>query len=123
MVEENEDPFNSLGFGVVAYLRMVKNLMIMFLLFSILIIPAIYLFVTNDGLTGLNNYSKAQFSLGNLGFSRDVCRSVYLGLNKPQSFQCQEGTITKLNNYGLLASDFTGEKDFCGDFKTTFPNK
>jgi len=71
--EDEEDPFNSLGFGVVEFLRMIKHMMWLFLLFSVLMIPAIYIYAKNDGLVGLSNYSQARFTVGNFGFSTDNC--------------------------------------------------
>lgn len=71
-----------MGFGIVAYLRMIKTMMLMFFIFTLLSIPAVYMYASNDGLVGLNNYFKARYSLGNIGFSGDFCRSTYLGLNK-----------------------------------------
>ena len=62
---------------------MIKMMMYMFLFFSILMIPAVFIYSSNNGLEGLNNYFKARYSLGNIGFSGDICRSMYLGLDKP----------------------------------------
>ena len=76
----NKDPFNSMGFGIVAFLRMIKHMMWMFLLFTLLIIPAVIIFYKNDGMQGLTNYSLARFTAGNFGFSADNCRSLYLGI-------------------------------------------
>jgi hypothetical protein len=92
---------------------MIKTMMAIFFVFSILVTPAIYLYASNNGLEGLSNYSKAQFSLGNIGYSVDMCRSMYLGLEKPQTFACREGSIAKLNSFGLIPLEFE-RKDFCG---------
>ena len=69
-----------MGFGVVAFLRMIKYMMWMFLLFTFLMVPAVYLYNKNDGMQGLSNYSKARFTVGNIGFSADNCKTLYLGI-------------------------------------------
>ena len=92
---------------------MLKVMMLMFFLFSLLMIPAIVLYGTNNGLRDLSNFSKARFSLGNFGFSGDICRSMYLGVNREQIFSCKEGRISELANYGLIPTDYRG-KDYCG---------
>lgn len=114
MSDPNQDPFDSLGFGIVAYLRMIKNMMLMFFIFSLLIIPAVYLYASKDGLKGLNNYSKAQFSLGNFGFSKDMCFSMFLDVGPPISFSCPEGAkMTSVNEFGLIPGDYD-RKAYCG---------
>lgn len=92
---------------------MIKTMMAMFFFFSILSIPAIYMYSSNNGLEGLNNYYKARYSVGNFGFSGDFCRSSYVGLNKAQTFTCSEGRISKLNNFGIIPTSFSG-KAYCG---------
>jgi len=42
--ENDEASFNQLGFGVVAYLRMLKTMMYMFLIFSLLMAAPIFMF-------------------------------------------------------------------------------
>lgn len=88
-------------------------MMMMFFIFSLLVIPAIYINASHNGLQRLPNYMKARFSLGNLGFSQDICDSMYLGLNKPQTFSCEEGKIKVLNNFGIIPLD-ASNKAYCG---------
>jgi hypothetical protein len=76
-------------------------MMWMFLLFSLLMIPGMYLYSKNDGMVGLSNYSKAKYTVGNIGFSADNCQSMYLGIDKPQNFSCREGSM-KLSYFGLI---------------------
>jgi hypothetical protein len=92
---------------------MIKYMFFMFLLFSILSIPAIVMYARENGLKGLNNYSKTQFSLGNFGFSKDVCYSMYLKLGLPVSLSCPDGEISQLHNFGFIPSD-SDDKDYCG---------
>ena len=71
-----------LGFGMIAYFRMLSYFIAIFLLFSILSIPSIVIYSSYDGLDDLSNYSKARFSLGNIGYSGSVCMSMYIGVGK-----------------------------------------
>jgi hypothetical protein len=38
---------------------------------------------------------------------------MYLGLNKPQTFSCEEGKIKVLNNFGVIPNN-AGNKAYCG---------
>ena len=109
---------------MVAYLKLLKTMVWLFLLFSIIMTPIMVIFGLNDGLAEMSNYSKIRFSLGNLGFSTDFCRSTYLGIDRNQSFACTEGKITKLNTFGIIPSSST-VKNFCGkpdsDLSPTLP--
>jgi len=92
---------------------MIKIMFFMFLAFSLLSIPSIALYFKEDGLAGLNNYSKARFSLGNFGFAKDVCYSMYLKLNFDTTLSCPDGYISQLNNAGFIPSTYD-RKDYCG---------
>ena len=50
--DPNEDPYNSLGFGVNAFLNLIKVFMIMYAILSILALPAIIIFLRHDGMKG-----------------------------------------------------------------------
>jgi hypothetical protein len=71
-----------MGFGMVAYFRMLSSFIAVFLIFSILSIPAICIYSSHEGMVGLTNYAKARFSLGNMGFSTNICTSMFLGVGK-----------------------------------------
>lgn len=92
---------------------MIKIMFFMFLTFSILSVPMIVLYAKEDGLAGLNNYAKAQFSLGNFGFAKDVCYSMYLKLDFDTTLSCPDGTISELSNSGFIPSTYD-RKDYCG---------
>ena len=76
----DKDPYLNLGFGMVAYFRMLVYLMSIFAFFTLLQIPSIYFYQSYKGLEGLSNYSKAKYSIGNMGFSGPNCVSTYVGL-------------------------------------------
>jgi hypothetical protein len=67
--QENEDPYLIIGFGMVAYFKMLKSLILMFIIFTLLSIPAICIYTHHNGQKDLVNYSKSRYTLGNLGFS------------------------------------------------------
>ena len=96
---------------------MLKTMILMFFIFTLLMTPAIILYSSNDGLFGLSNYSKAKYSLGNLGFSGDSCRSTYVAIDKEQTFSCREGRISEVKNFGLIPNDSKNNKDYCGNSK------
>lgn len=78
--EEKEDPYLLLGYGMIAYFRLLIYLTISFLLFTLLSIPALVIYSSYDGLSWLGNYSKTKYSLGNMGFTGYYCDSTYYGL-------------------------------------------
>lgn len=70
---EDENPYLSLGFGMVAYYTMLRTLIYMFIVFTFLMIPVITTYASYDGLSKGNNYSKTKYSLGNMGFTEHIC--------------------------------------------------
>lgn len=120
---DDSDPYMNLGFGMVAYFRMLSSFIIVFFIFSLISIPAIGIFSSYNGLADLSNYSKTKYSLGNLGFSENICVSMYVGVGMAHNIQCKVGTISKLYSFGLIPSDFNQPSDFCGTFVTTMQTK
>lgn len=53
MNQGSEDPYLNLGFGIVAYFRMIRTMIVLFLIFTILQIPALVIYSNHDGLEGL----------------------------------------------------------------------
>eukprot|EP00347_Sterkiella_histriomuscorum_P002409 403368266 len=109
-----EDPYLNLGFGLVAYFKMIKTFIFLFFVFSLLSIPAIGIYSSHKGLEGLQNYSRAKFSLGNMGFSDSICMSMYLGVDGPQQIQCREGKISSLFSQGIIPKVNNGQEAYCG---------
>ena len=58
---------------MVAYFDMLRKLIIVMALISVLMIPAIVIYKSYSGLSEFNNYAKAGFSLGNMGYSGANC--------------------------------------------------
>jgi hypothetical protein len=67
--DTDEDPFNFLGFGMVAYRDLMLVMILLFTVISILMIPAMYMYSSHT--TYSKGYSK--LSLGNLGYSSTQC--------------------------------------------------
>lgn len=64
----DEDPFNFLGFGMVAYRDLMLVMILLFGGISLLMAPAMYFYSQYDAYGGAaKGYSK--LSLGNLGYS------------------------------------------------------
>ena len=79
-----EDPYNELGFGFKAWFNMLWTFILLFSLFTIIMLPALFIYGRTDGLYVESNAAKtslAKYSLGNLGFSGATCISQYVGLN------------------------------------------
>lgn len=74
------------------------------------------MYANHEGLKGLKSYSKSRFSLGNLGFTDNVCQSMYLGVTVPQNFNCREGTtISNLSSFGIIPTNSEGQEAYCGN--------
>ena len=99
---EGEDPYLRLGFGMVAYFSMLKALILMFSLFTLLVLPVIFIYGGYDGLKSGSNYSKSKYSLGNLGFSENICKHIFTEVDGKYRFACRTGTIERLAYQGIL---------------------
>ena len=105
-----EDPYNELGFGFKAWFNMLWTFILLFSLFTIIMLPAMFIYGRTDGLYVESNAaktSKAKYSVGNLGFSGSTCISQYVGLsNKNREIVCLQGAIGELYSYGVLPNNF-----------------
>ena len=99
---EGEDPYLTLGFGMVAYFSMLKALILMFSIFTLLVLPVISIYGGYDGLKSGNNYSKSKYSLGNMGFSEHICKHIFTEIDGKYRFACRTGTIEDLVFQGIL---------------------
>ena len=99
---EDENPYLSLGFGMVAYYTMLRTLIYMFIVFTFLMIPVITTYSSYDGLKSGNNYSKTKYSLGNMGFTEHICKHQFFQISGMQNIQCRTGTIAKMKQVGIL---------------------
>jgi hypothetical protein len=69
--DQQDDPFNFLGFGMVAYRDLMFILIILFSVISIIMIPAMSIYKSHNGIAIPVGYAK--MSLGNLGYSSTQC--------------------------------------------------
>lgn len=119
--DPNQDPYLSLGFGMVAYFSMLKALIFCFSLFTLLAIPMIQTYASYSGLESGNSYSKTKFSLGNFGFSEHLCKQIFVGVDEGEyDFSCRAGTISELTWSGILPSNpdkkiFSSYMGYCAD--------
>jgi hypothetical protein len=77
----DKDPIMKLGYGMVAYRNMMWVLMCAFAVFSLLNIPALYIYKQGSGFS--NNIltgGREDMSLGNLGYSSIQCSQIPLGI-------------------------------------------
>ncbi len=102
---EDDDPLAGLGFGFDAYWKMLSFMSVTFLVLTLLALPQLIFFYETKGLEGLRNYNNAQFTLGNLGFSKATCTSQYESITNPRYIGCSVGQIDKLYSYGLIPDE------------------
>ncbi len=77
--DEEYDPYNQLGYGWGAYFKTLTVFGWVFLLLSVLMLPAFYYFSAAGGLKQVTHgYYNSIFMLGNLGFNKAVCVSQYV---------------------------------------------
>jgi hypothetical protein len=65
--EQKEDPFNFLGFGMVAYRDLMFTLFCLFGFCSLLMVPALNFYSKGVAYTEISSYEN--YSLGNMGYS------------------------------------------------------
>lgn len=110
-----ENPYNELGFGFTAYFGMLRTFICLFVLFSVIISPALFIYGRTEGLlvqSNLKKTEKAKYMLGNLGFSGATCISQYIELSAgPRELVCLQGTLGELYSYGILPSNLANEEN------------
>ena len=69
LAKDKKDPFLRLGYGLIAYRKLLRSLIVMFFLMSLIMAPAIYIYYKGTGFDQMENATwSARFSLGNLGY-------------------------------------------------------
>lgn len=109
-----EDPLETLGFGIVAYDQMMRELTWLFIFFSILMAPAIYFNSLGTGyaFVPLIAQSYEVNTLGNMGYSSVQCQSIPVAVGK-LSVSCPFGVIGEFYDYGINHSQDGGATDSC----------
>jgi hypothetical protein len=67
--EQREDPFNILGFGMVAFKDLMFTLIVVFTILSVIMLPAAFIYRSYHGYDKTKNAGIAKYSLGNMGYS------------------------------------------------------
>jgi hypothetical protein len=109
-IPEGSDPFNLLGFGMVAYKDLMMTSIILFSVLSVLMAPAIFYYKSFNGIQ--EPKSLVQYSLGNMGYSTMQCLSVPFDLGKIPLF-CPYGAINEVRHIGINPDIPSASKDAC----------
>lgn len=68
-----QDPFNSYGFGIIAWFQLMKKLILTFFVLSLLAGINMYIFSKGNALENESKGMIAGLTMGNLGFSGSKC--------------------------------------------------
>ena len=96
LADEDEDPFEILGHGILSYFRMIEVVICVFFICTILFLPTMYLYSKGDGFAVIGGSS---YYLGNLGFAEPWCASMRIA--NSYSAECGAGEISELKFVGL----------------------
>lgn len=91
--DDDYDPYNMLGYGFQAYFKSLTLFSCVFILLTIIMLPAFYWYAQAGGLKLVTHgYYNSVFMLGNLGFNKAVCLSSYVQLDAdPTTLTCEVG--------------------------------
>lgn len=116
------DPFNSFGFGFIAYFKLLRYLIACFTVISLLALVNISIFSKAASFVGERNAIVASTTMGNLGYTQSLCIVQYINLESPQKLSCDRGTISSIVFNGIIpfpastfADDTIVNNDFCGN--------
>lgn len=91
------DPYGQLGFGFEAYFSSLQIFAWVFLLITVLMLPAFSYYYHYAGLkTASHGYYNSAWMLGNMGFNRAACVSDYVDLNDTRVLGCEVGVMSNL---------------------------
>ena len=102
------EPLSRLGFGIVAYMDILWTLIVVFALFTLLLVPTFKHYHEGTGYKSLNP-KLAQYemgTIGNMGYSSVQCAAIPLEVGK-LNMQCPYGRIGEVLDYGVNLSDGT----------------
>jgi hypothetical protein len=97
-LEEDYDPYNMLGFGFQAYFSTLTIFGWVFVLMTLLMLPAFYWYAQVGGLKNVTHgYYNSVFMLGNFGFNKAVCDSTYVQLQSTETqIACEIGVMSPI---------------------------
>lgn len=99
--DEGEDPLNALGYGIVSYFDMIKNLAKIFCILTILNIPLMYYYSQYDAYKSSKLGIISQFTLGNMGMAQTKCSNAKLA-GDAILMDCNTGVIESITYFGIL---------------------
>ena len=77
----DQDPYNNLGYGWMAYFNTLHIFTWLFLVLTAIMLPSYYFFAAPGGLKQVSHgYYNSVFMMGNFGFNKAVCVSTYVDL-------------------------------------------
>lgn len=95
-----EDPFRLLGYGMNSYFNIMENLMVLFCVITVVMIPSMMGFSSFSALESYSSYSTAKYGLGNIGGAEAIClQSQFMSSTTELSMkiECGEGTEIRLD--------------------------
>lgn len=84
-----------LGFGINAFFDMMVLLIKLFTILTLLAIPAMFIYSSFNGLEKYRNYSKAKYSMGNMGYASSNCYSISYG-SENIMLNCNGGNLESI---------------------------
>lgn len=107
--EEDSDPLNQYGFGMIAYTEIMFTLSVLFGVLSVIMLPAMIFYNSQQGMPVIASFS--QFSLGNFGYSTAQCQvSPFSLMSIPM--KCPYGKLTTIRSFGVINAN-EPRKDIC----------
>jgi len=102
---------NNLGYGIVAYLRILRNMAILFAIFSVMLIPTISFYSNGrEADKVLKGYES--YMISNLGQSSVECEFSPISVGRI-TLQCPYGTVGKILDYGVNNINLGSPLDTC----------
>ena len=103
------DPFQTYGFGLVAYRETIYKLAVTFIIFSVLSFPILWTYRSGSALT---TDKDGWGTLGNLGYNSVRCKNSLMAMGVFQ-LQCPYGMIHQLTHFGVNPTSVPAARDAC----------
>jgi hypothetical protein len=115
------DPYGQLGYGFEAYFSSLQIFAWVFLLISVIMLPAFCYYDHYGGLKSASHgYYNSAWMLGNMGFNKAVCISDYVELHDPRIIGCEVGLMSEIIFAGIVPNTANYEDSdmpygYCGN--------
>lgn len=77
-----------------AYFNYLWCMTILFTILTVIMLGPMGMYFSQMGLKGVVSLPGPYFSMGNLGFSKAICNSDYVGIDAAKGIGCRIGSIT-----------------------------